>query len=366
MIIECVKCHGTFNLDENLLKETGSKVRCTLCRHIFTAFPPKEEVQIEEALPEEVEETERMAAEEISKEEDLFSDFDKTPAEGIEEEEVIVQEQEEVGQEEEVIVQEQEEVGQEGEGIEPISTEDLSHLDSDLVKGMERESVDVDEAMDRATKVEEEIIAKKELEGEEEVKEAEELLKPRPVMKKRHGAGLWIIILSIILILTGAVAALIRFEPDLLSEYLPFFKKPLSKEQAFDNMGNKGLSFKDLKYSFVDSKKAGKLFVVKGLVINNYPDRRSFIKIRSTILDSKGKVIRSKIVYAGNQISDKEQLSLSMEEIDNRLRNRLGKDKMNINIPPNSSIPLMIIFSNLPEDITEYTVEPISSSPAGK
>ena len=351
MIIECLKCHGTFNLDENLLKETGSKVRCTLCRHIFTAFPPKEEVQIEEALPEEVEETERMAAEEISKEEDLFSDFDKTPAEGIEEEEVIVQEQEELGKE--------------GEGIEPISTEDLSHLDSDLVKGIERKSVDVDEAMDRATKVEEEIIAKKELEREEEVKEAEELLKPRPVMKKSHRAGLWTIILSII-ILTGAVAALIRFEPDLLSEYLPFFKKPLSKEQAFDNMGNKGLSFKDLKYSFVDSKKAGKLFVVKGLVINNYPDRRSFIKIRSTILDSKGKAIRDKTVYAGNQISDKEQLSLSMEEIDNRLRNRLGKDKMNINIPPNSSIPLMIIFSNLPEDITEYTVEPISSSPAGK
>jgi hypothetical protein len=184
-------------------------------------------------------------------------------------------------------------------------------------------------------------------------------------MKKRLRAGLWIIIF-IILILTGAVAAMNRFKPDLLSEYLPFFKKPLSKEQAFDNMGNKGLSFKDLKYSFVDSRKAGKLFVVKGFVINNYPDRRSFIKIRSTILDSKGKVIRNKIVYAGNLISDKEQLSLSMEEIDNRLRNRLGKDKMNINIPPNSSIPLMIIFSNLPEDITEYTVEPISSSPAGK
>jgi len=351
MIIECMKCHGKFNLDENLLKETGAKVKCTLCRHIFTAFPPKEEIQIEEAFPEELEETGGMAPEEISKEEDLFSDFDKTPAEGIEEEEVIVQEEEEVGQE--------------GEGIEPISTEDLSHLDSDLVERMEGESVDVDEAMDRATKVEEEIIAQKELEREEDVKEAEELLKPRPVMKKRHRAGLWVIILSIILILTGAIGALIRFKPDLLSEYLPFFKRPLSKEQAFD-MGNKRLSFKDLKYSFVDSEKAGKLFVVKGLVINNYPDRRSFIRIRSTILDSKGKVIRSKIVYAGNQISDKEQLSLSMEEIDNRLRNRLGKDKMNINIPPNSSIPLMIIFSNLPEDIIEYTVEPISSSPAGK
>ncbi len=343
MIIECMSCHAKFNLDENLLKEPGSKVRCSLCRHIFTALPPKEEVQIEEAFPEELEHIERMVTEEISKEEDLFSDFDKTPAEGIEEEEVIVQE---------------------GEELETVSMEDLSHLDSGFVERMEGESVDVDEAMDRATKVEEEIIAQKELEREEEVKEAEELFKPRPVVKKRHRAGLWIIILLIILILPGAVVALIRFKPDLLSEYLPFFKRHLSKEQAFD-MGNKRLSFKDLKYSFVDSEKAGKLFVVKGLVINNYPDRRSFIRLRSTILDSKGKAIRGKTVYAGNQISDKELLSLSMEEIDNRLRNKLGKDKMNINIPPSSSIPLMIIFSNLPEDIIEYTVEPISSSPAG-
>ncbi len=350
MIIECMSCHAKFNLDENLLKEPGSKVRCSLCRHIFTALPSKEEVQIEEAFPEELEETERVATEEISKEEDLFSDFDKTPAEGIEEEEVIVQEGEEFGKEE--------------EELETVSVEDLSHLDSGFVERMEGESVDVDEAMDRATKVEEEIIAQKELEREEEVKEAEELFKPRPVVKKRHRAGLWITILLIVFIVTGAVYALIRLKPDLLSEYLPFFKRPLSKEQALDK-GNQKLSFKDLKYSFVDSEKAGKLFVVKGLVINNYPDRRSFIRLRSTILDSKGKAIRGKTVYAGNQISDKELLSLSMEEIDNRLRNKLGKDKMNINIPPSSSIPLMIIFSNLPEDIIEYTVEPISSSPAG-
>lgn len=134
-----------------------------------------------------------------------------------------------------------------------------------------------------------------------------------------------------------------------------------SKEQTFD-MGNKKLSFKDLNGSFANSEKAGKLFIVKGLVTNNYPDKRSFIRIRSDTLDSKGKVVKSKIGYAGNPISDKELLSLSMEEIDNRLRNKLGKNKMNMNILPNSSIPLMIVFGNLPEDLSEFTVEPISSS----
>jgi len=102
------------------------------------------------------------------------------------------------------------------------------------------------------------------------------------------------------------------------------------------------------------------------LVINNYPDKRSFIRIKSNILGSKGTVVKNMIVYAGNPISDKELLSLSMEEIDNRLRDKLGKNKINTNILPNSSVPFMIVFSNLPKDVSEFEVEAISSSPAGK
>lgn len=40
MIITCEKCGTRFNLDESLLDADGSKVRCSRCQHIFTAFPP--------------------------------------------------------------------------------------------------------------------------------------------------------------------------------------------------------------------------------------------------------------------------------------------------------------------------------------
>ena len=39
MIITCNECDTRFNLDERLLKQTGSKVRCTKCKNIFTAYP---------------------------------------------------------------------------------------------------------------------------------------------------------------------------------------------------------------------------------------------------------------------------------------------------------------------------------------
>jgi predicted Zn finger-like uncharacterized protein len=323
MIIACEECQTKFNLEEGLLKETGSKVRCSNCKHVFTAFPLKEEPQIEEAPTEKMGETAVIQPEEVPKEEDQVSDFADSISEEIEEE-----------------------LSKEEEGLEPISFEELSQAE-----------------IDKEARVEEEISAPEELEREE----VEELFKPEPVIKKGRRADIWpwITISVVILLLAGAAFALFKFKPDLLSEYIPFFKRPLSKEQAFD-MGNRRLAFSDLNGTFVDSEKAAKLFVVKGLVTNNYPDRRSFIRIKSNILDSKGTVVKSKIVFAGNPISDKEILSLSTEEIDNRLKDKLGKDKMNINIQPDSSIPFMIIFSDLPEDMSEFTVEAISSSPAGK
>ncbi len=40
MIITCKKCSASFNLDESLLKPTGSKVQCAKCDDIFVAYPP--------------------------------------------------------------------------------------------------------------------------------------------------------------------------------------------------------------------------------------------------------------------------------------------------------------------------------------
>jgi len=350
MIIECEKCHTKFNLDEDLLKESGSKVRCSICKHVFTAFPPKEEPELEGFKTEKIEEAEILLQEETDKEEDIIPDVDKT---------IVTEALEGIGQ------------GEEDEGIEAISFEDISQIDSGFLREQEEEGgeVDIDEAMDRAAKVEEKILAQEEGEKREEIEEIKKPAKPQPIIKKRRRSAVWITILLIVLIIVGAAAALYVFKPDLLFEYFPSLTKSLPKEQVFD-MGNKRLSINrdpaDLKGSFVDSEKAGKLFVVKGSIKNDYPDKRSFIRVRSNILDSKGKVVKSKIAYAGNTVSDKELLSLSMVEINNRLMNKSGKDNVNANILPNSSISFMIIFDDLPKDISEFTVESISSFPAEK
>ena len=39
MIITCKECNSSFKVDDGLIKETGSKVKCSKCENIFTAYP---------------------------------------------------------------------------------------------------------------------------------------------------------------------------------------------------------------------------------------------------------------------------------------------------------------------------------------
>ena len=351
MVIECEKCHTKFNLDEKLLKNTGSKVRCSRCKHLFIAFPTEAELEVEEIPVEALEEIEPRppVKEEAAPAQEQAT---QTP-------EQVPQEAQEEMDFSKTMIQEYD------EEIEPISIEDLPIFDEDEeleVEGEERK--DISRAMGRAAKVEERVVARDEFEKIEDVPEPRMAVRPPPVVKKKRGKGLRITLLLILLLIV-AVGAAIRFKPGFLPDYIPFVKKAPPKKQAFD-IGNKRLSFKDLSGTFVNSEKAGKLFVVKGWVTNKYPDRRSYIRIRSKILDSKRAEILSKIVFAGHPLTDKELQSLPLEEIDKKLRDKLGKNKMNTNVLPNASIPFVIVFNSLPEDMSEFTVEAVSSSPAGK
>jgi predicted Zn finger-like uncharacterized protein len=347
MIVECEKCHTKFRLDDSLLKKTGSKVRCSFCDHKFIVFPPKASEQgLEEpAVP----------PRQQSLKEQLESDFEKT----LVGDDIVERGDKEALEELSDIDQTLVGNASPEDEIEPIAFEDISQIDSGIIR---EASPDVRKAMKRATKVEEKIIAKEERGKEEEVPKAEEPgLPPLKVEKKKRPRTL-LVVLILILLVVGGASAVVFFMPELLPESIPFLQRP-AKEQPLD-MGNKRLSFSNLEGSFFDSAAAGKLFVVTGSIRNNYPDKRSFIRIRSNILDSQGKVAKSKIVYAGNPISKDDLQTLSMKEIINRLMNRAGKNNINMNIPPHASVPIMIVFANLPEDVSEFTVEAISSSPA--
>ena len=54
---------------------------------------------------------------------------------------------------------------------------------------------------------------------------------------------------------------------------------------------------------------------------------------------------------------------ITIEEIEKKLKNKSGENNSNINVASQESVPFMIIFYNLPDSISEYVVETVSSSP---
>jgi predicted Zn finger-like uncharacterized protein len=341
MIIECEKCKSKFNLDESLLKEEGSKVRCSLCKHVFTAYPPDsallEESALDEAPHEEHEETVPLDSPPL---------FDEQEPEAI----------------------------AEGEGVdldralEDAAKEEPVHAVSpDEIPETEEERMDMEEAIDEVAKIEEEVPTE-EIEkkiGEKPEEDVEKAAEVAAEKKPRRSRPLIIILLILLLCMSGFVAVYV-WAPNLLPDSLSFLK-PTEKQEVAD-IGVRGLSIKERSLSgeFVQSNVAGSLFVIKGTVVNGYPKSRSFILIKGTILDSKGKVIKSKRAYAGNTFSEDQIQSMSVEEINKGLRNRFGKGRMNFNIEPGGALPFMIVFEDLPENpdvMSEYTVEPVSSSP---
>ncbi len=52
MIITCQECESSFNINDEMIKETGSKVKCSKCENVFVVYPPAvaDETDFEEPL----------------------------------------------------------------------------------------------------------------------------------------------------------------------------------------------------------------------------------------------------------------------------------------------------------------------------
>jgi len=72
--------------------------------------------------------------------------------------------------------------------------------------------------------------------------------------------------------------------------------------------------------------------------------------------------VKSESVYCGNVLSDSELAGMKIAAISKRLRNRFGDKKSNIKVKTGQTVPFMIVFDKLPQNLDEYTVEVDGSS----
>ena len=140
----------------------------------------------------------------------------------------------------------------------------------------------------------------------------------------------------------------------------------LIETDTADSAGTKRITFArtNQNHYFRQNREGGQLLIITGMVRNSYEEPRSFIRLRGHLLGNDGISLAERFVYAGNIISDEDLQSLPPAEILNRLSIKGGQDGKNMNVQPGAEIPFMVVFDKLPNDITEYRVDPVGSSPA--
>jgi predicted Zn finger-like uncharacterized protein len=315
MKVKCEKCKSEFILNENLLKKEGSTVRCSLCKSVFKVFPPEPAI-FEGPIEEDFSDT--------AMEETVALDM-PPDLEGIEEE--------------------------------PIEEDSRDSFDKAFEEAMEEVVEDEDLVVP-----DDEFMPVREDTAELITKKAEPAaVKIGGVQKKeKRRPKILLISLSIVLFLIIVFLVVFFFFPGLLPESL-YSKQSANVETAVDAGVNK-LDFEGVAGSFSKSDKAGKLYIIEGSVINNDQKTRSFIRLKGSLLNEQGSPIKQELAYAGNVFTDEELNGMSIDDISKTLTNKTGRDNINVDIKPGASVPFMIVFTDLPDGMSEFTLEAVSSS----
>ena len=107
---------------------------------------------------------------------------------------------------------------------------------------------------------------------------------------------------------------------------------------------------------YVNNEVTGKLFVITGKITNESSIPLNYIQVEGTLISKGGVVAKKKRVYCGNKIPEGQLSSSSVSAINRILQRKEGEQGVNLDIKANESIPFMVVFSSLPEELENYTV----------
>ena len=177
---------------------------------------------------------------------------------------------------------------------------------------------------------------------------------PKPRRRHRNNPLLWLIVL-----IAAGAGLFTLFEKGYFSG---LFKKSSDGSVAGKMQRSPTILQDTVQAYFLENVHAGQIFVVKGEAVNDFSEPISFILLEGEIYNTKSEVIQTQKAFAGNVLTQEELTDLSIEEIQNRLMNREGKDLQNVHISSQRRIHFMLVYHDLPslESLTDYSIEVVS------
>ena len=116
------------------------------------------------------------------------------------------------------------------------------------------------------------------------------------------------------------------------------------------------LTMKDVRQYYVNNEKMGKILVIEGRVVNEFPQPVSMITVEAVLYGQNQKVIASNRQTAGNRLTPLQLSVLDKEAMASRLADPEKEQGANVTLLPGASAPFMVVFDSPPNDVSEFYV----------
>lgn len=352
MIITCPECSTRFNINSDRIPDQGAKVRCARCKHVFLAEKP---LDLDSLYPEEVETFLEDPTTDSGEQSSPDESFSETSADDVDFSYDKFQE----------LDSKTPPVETSTLGAEPATDDDFTFTEStgEPVSTIEKVLATEDEALLVNEPVVDEKIVNEPVTTDDYSAEPE-FISP-PVQEKKGGPVSSIIRILLLLILgvliIGGVFVYIN-GPDQLTQTI----KQIFGQQTDRSVQSGQVTLSKLEGKFIKNKHGGDFFWIHGEANNMFPQPRAAIQVKGVIYDHNGKPLLQKTVFCGNPISLQELQSLSYSELEKIMGNQFGKDLSNMKIDSNKAIPFDIVFKDMPQNLSEFSVKVTASEAATK
>ncbi|MBU1341905.1 MAG: zinc-ribbon domain-containing protein [Proteobacteria bacterium] len=233
----------------------------------------------------------------------------------------------------------------------------------------EEDFSEYDEVLEQETEPQEELLEEETIEIED-TQEKDSVQKPEPIIdtsprsrrrKKKPliGAPVLVLLLIVFLVVGAYIASIMTgYKIPYLSDIkIPFIEQLLKKAVPETSEAKPVPNQKSVNGRFVTNATAGTLFVITGRVENPSNIALSHIEIIGALI-TKGKVeAKTKNSFCGNIITEEMLKTENILDINKLLEIKEGSHNSNVNIKPGASVPFMIVFSDLPEKLQNFTVK---------
>ena len=197
---------------------------------------------------------------------------------------------------------------------------------------------------------------------------AEEELPPLAISTRRKGSSIFAIVVTAIAVLL--VLAIAGFGFYVFKEGPAAFDKLklsfLARWVGMEAAEEGGIAIKNPQGAFMVNRVGGDIFVISGEAVNNFKKPRASIQVKAIVLGPKGEMVMQKTAYCGNLLSKEQLTTLPMAKIEEAMGSPFGDSLANLGVQPGKGIPFVVVFSGVPKNASEFSVEVAGSTVAGQ